>query len=123
MALTDFGLETLADLTKLYKADPDLLTRWNREYADCGLPRRVTYRLEILGDLAVLVDHDRAGSVSRTGLMSTLGAGTRSQRWHKARLPIKLAATLRALHKSSYFVENKRRSVQSIIGATQNLCG
>ena len=29
MAFTDFGLETLSDLIKLYKADPGLLKRWN----------------------------------------------------------------------------------------------
>ena len=27
MAFTDFGLETLTDLIKIYKADPDLLAR------------------------------------------------------------------------------------------------
>jgi len=28
MAFTDFGLETLDDLIKIYKADPQLLKRW-----------------------------------------------------------------------------------------------
>jgi hypothetical protein len=28
MAFTDFGLETLEELIKMYKADPGLLTRW-----------------------------------------------------------------------------------------------
>jgi len=29
MAFTDFGLDTLSDLIKLYKADPGMLKRWN----------------------------------------------------------------------------------------------
>jgi hypothetical protein len=29
MAFTDFGLDTLADLIKIYKADPELLKRSN----------------------------------------------------------------------------------------------
>ena len=28
MAFTDFGIETLTGLIKIYKADPDLLKRW-----------------------------------------------------------------------------------------------
>ena len=46
-----------------------------------------SYRLEIHGDLAVLIDDDKAGSVSGTGLMSTLGAGRRSQCWHRSLEP------------------------------------
>ena len=40
------------------------------------LPVHGAYRLEIKGDLAVLVENNKAGSVSGTGLMSTVGAGT-----------------------------------------------
>jgi hypothetical protein len=29
LAFTDFGLETLGDLIKIYKADPGALMRWN----------------------------------------------------------------------------------------------
>jgi hypothetical protein len=30
MALTDFGIENLVDLIKIYKDDPQLLKRWDR---------------------------------------------------------------------------------------------
>jgi hypothetical protein len=30
MALTDFGIENLIDLIKIYKDDPQLLKRWDR---------------------------------------------------------------------------------------------
>ncbi len=54
----------------------ELLRELIREVHLHPLAVQGSYRLEIHGDLAVLVDDDKAGSVSGTGLMSTLGAGT-----------------------------------------------
>ncbi|MGJ4860747.1 hypothetical protein ACN6KF_006811 [Labrys sp. La1] len=38
MAFTDFGIENLIELIKMHKADPTLLTRWNRteQHAACA---------------------------------------------------------------------------------------
>src|ERR1700686_3211145 len=43
LAFTDFGIESLIELIKMYKDDPTLLKRWDRsEWPPCGLRRRLT---------------------------------------------------------------------------------
>ena len=63
------GLAEAADVRELLR---DLI----REVQIFPLPVHGQYRIEIRGDLAVLVENNRAGPISGTGPMSTMGAGT-----------------------------------------------
>jgi hypothetical protein len=56
----------------------DLLRDLIRQVHYHPLAVQGSYRLEIRGDLAVLIDDKKPGLVSEAGLMLTLGAGTRT---------------------------------------------
>ena len=74
IAFTDFGIENLIDLIKMYKEDPTLLKRSDHDKKEaCGLRRMDTYETALwrqLGGLLLMIEATQTRRWPRTKLFT-----------------------------------------------------